>query len=604
MAQMSDLMFEIVAADRTRAAFDSAGKNADGLAAKAANAGRATKTGMDAASGSVSNLAAQFSDIGVQLAGGQSPFLIALQQGSQINGVLGQAGAAGAVSLLGGAFASLLNPVSLATIAIIGLGGTAVQYFADLMSSGDQSAEVLKEQAELIDAVAKQWGDAVPALQAYVDELARVKENTDLIAATDVMASQQWAPVKDQVQELGVLYAAMHADLQQFDRESELIRAFEDAWTRVNAAVEQGTVDQQAMAEMTSLLSQAIDTGIPSVEAFDSAFNGLSQSIAGAARQAQIFRDQALQALTTGKNGPALGTLSPLFSEGGTLYSASDFMPSGNVPRPTGRGTPELSGFPGENSRAGGRRRTGKTELEREAEAYEKLIQSLEDEKAMIGANRAEQRALQLQRRANVDATSEQGRAITSLVAQIEEERSAYQQAEKAGRFMRDNLRDAFMDLIPEIETGNKALDGFINRLIQASAEALFFGSGPFGGSGGGLFGSLFSFGGPRAVGGAVEPFRDYMVGENGPEIVRIGSAGGRVGAFGGGGGGNAPVQVNIINNAASTQVTQTQRNTAGGKTIDVQIDDLNASKINQPGSATRSAMQSQFGLKAPLRRA
>ena len=47
-----------------------------------------------------SNLAAQLNDIGVQLAGGQNPFLIAIQQGSQSNQVLGQAGARGAVAAL------------------------------------------------------------------------------------------------------------------------------------------------------------------------------------------------------------------------------------------------------------------------------------------------------------------------------------------------------------------------------------------------------------------------------------------------------------------------------------------------------------------------
>src|SRR6478609_6062055 len=67
------------------------------------------------------NLAAQFQDIAVQLQGGQSPFTVALQQGTQISQVLGRSGATWAVLLLGSAFQSLLSPTPLATIAVIAL---------------------------------------------------------------------------------------------------------------------------------------------------------------------------------------------------------------------------------------------------------------------------------------------------------------------------------------------------------------------------------------------------------------------------------------------------------------------------------------------------
>ncbi|WP_329605643.1 phage tail length tape measure family protein [Rhizobium alarense] len=92
MPQMSPLMFDIVARDRSRAAFEAAERGADGLAKKAVASGQSASRGIDLARSSAGNLAAQFNDIGVQLAGGQSPFLIALQQGSQIGQVLGPMG--------------------------------------------------------------------------------------------------------------------------------------------------------------------------------------------------------------------------------------------------------------------------------------------------------------------------------------------------------------------------------------------------------------------------------------------------------------------------------------------------------------------------------
>src|SRR5918999_3631601 len=117
--------------------------------------------------GQTGNLAAQFQDIGVQLAGGQSRFLIALQQGGQISQVLGPAGARGAVAALGAAFASLVSPVSLATIGIIAAGGAAYQYFSTLLGDGRKSAEDLEKQRDQNDKVKREWDDAVPALREY-----------------------------------------------------------------------------------------------------------------------------------------------------------------------------------------------------------------------------------------------------------------------------------------------------------------------------------------------------------------------------------------------------------------------------------------------------
>ncbi|TIW16245.1 MAG: phage tail tape-measure protein, partial [Mesorhizobium sp.] len=109
----------------------------------------------------VTNLTFQLNDIAQGLLTGQSPFRIAAQQGSQLTQALEQAGGGvAAIRALGGAFTQMLNPVSLATFAIIGLGGAAIQYFSSLLSSGEESDKVLKEHAELIDKVAQKWGDA------------------------------------------------------------------------------------------------------------------------------------------------------------------------------------------------------------------------------------------------------------------------------------------------------------------------------------------------------------------------------------------------------------------------------------------------------------
>ncbi|MGC9418272.1 MAG: phage tail length tape measure family protein [Rhodovulum sp.] len=92
------------------------------------------------AAGSVANLGYQFNDIGVMMAAGQSPLMLAIQQGTQISQVLGPMGAQGAVSALGAAFRSMINPVSLATIGIVA-GTAALGQWAMAAAQGEDATE-------------------------------------------------------------------------------------------------------------------------------------------------------------------------------------------------------------------------------------------------------------------------------------------------------------------------------------------------------------------------------------------------------------------------------------------------------------------------------
>lgn len=108
-----------------------------------------------AAAGSVGNLVANFNDVGMMIAAGQSPLQLAIQQGTQITQVIGPMGAAGALRTMGSAFMAMLSPINLVTYGVIAFGAAAVQWF---MSSGD---------------AAKSFEDAIKDLQdttkAYAD---------------------------------------------------------------------------------------------------------------------------------------------------------------------------------------------------------------------------------------------------------------------------------------------------------------------------------------------------------------------------------------------------------------------------------------------------
>jgi len=141
--------------------------------------------------------------------------------------------------------------------------------------------------------------------------------------------------------------------------------------------------------------------------------------------------------------------------------------------------------------------------LQAETAAMSLLNPLVNDYGYSLEKTRATQELLTAAQRAGLEITPE-------LMAQIEALASGYADAEvaaaklqeqqeaivEASDFVKDALGDMVMDMVPAIETGNSALDKFLNTLIEAVAQATLLGKGPlagiFGMAGGGLFGGGF----------------------------------------------------------------------------------------------------------------
>ncbi|TYO91426.1 phage tail tape measure C-terminal domain-containing protein [Oceanicella actignis] len=132
--------------DETAKSVERMGDKARASGKKAAEGGRETQGAMTLAAGSVANLTAQFNDIGQMLVAGQSPLLLAIQQGTQITQVLGPMGARGAVQALGQAFLSMLSPLNLVTLGSIAAGAALVQW---LTSASDEARSLADEIDDL-----------------------------------------------------------------------------------------------------------------------------------------------------------------------------------------------------------------------------------------------------------------------------------------------------------------------------------------------------------------------------------------------------------------------------------------------------------------------
>ncbi len=99
------------------------------------------------------------------------------------------------------------------------------------------------------------------------------------------------------------------------------------------------------------------------------------------------------------------------------------------------------------------------------------------------------------------------------------------------------------------------------------------------------------NFGGPRAGGGPVSAGTDYLVGEKGPEILRMGSQAGSIAPNAG----SRDVKVQVINNGQPVQARQSQQDTSQGTIVTLVLDAV-ANDIAS-GGKTHDAVQQRFGL-------
>lgn len=127
----------------------------------------------------VGNVFAQFNDIGMMAFAGQSPLMLAIQQGTQLNQVWvtlgGSTAAIGAT--MKAAFMQLLNPLNLATLGIIAGGAALLQWGMSALSAGGSTKSFSDRVGEAEDAI-QRIRDASAALAKGGLEDLRAKYGT------------------------------------------------------------------------------------------------------------------------------------------------------------------------------------------------------------------------------------------------------------------------------------------------------------------------------------------------------------------------------------------------------------------------------------------
>ncbi|WP_140426964.1 phage tail length tape measure family protein [Ensifer aridi] len=465
-------------------AFDKIAANSNRAFTTAEQGAKRFQNAMRASSQHTSNMAAQLQDISVQLAGGQSPWLVGVQQISQMN--LGAVGLRGTLSAIGGAAASILSPVNLVALAFIGLGGTAVQYFASLLSESDKSEKALQQQAQLIQKLAEEWGDAVPALREYADELERARKAAELNEGAQIVNDRTLADTRSQIEDASIAIADLLAQLRASGEEIDTILSLQRAFNEFASAANDGSVKVADVNAVQDALAAAIQSkGVPTLSDFKDMFDQVSAAALRTSSSVQQVNEALAQAQSR-MNDPRTWRGANLIGnpEGALQGSSPDPDLPMDGPAPESRPLIELEGLPGEHRRSrDGSRSAAIREAEREKQAVIDLIAQLEFEQGLIGATNLEREKANALRRAGAAATPEQKAQIESLVETMYAERDAIKASQEAMEELADVSRDVLQGLAFDLLNGENKAEAFANalsrladRLLNSAFDGLFGG--------------------------------------------------------------------------------------------------------------------------------
>lgn len=545
-----------------------------------------------ATSANVGNIAAQFQDIGVTAAAGMNPLIIALQQGTQLSAVLNQT--ANPVRALGAAFLQVLNPISLATIATIALGTAAIQYFSTLINDGKASEKELKAQNDLIRDIADRWGDVVPALREYADELDRVEGREKASDAQAALVARTWETARDGVRDVNVQLAEAVSQLQEIGADQSQIIALQRAFADLDKAVAAGNVTNGDAQRVNAALSNLFEsTQLPVLADVAKAWGRVASAISAANEQAAQFKPLSdTDALGTAALDKFIGgqrelnslTEQELALRNETQRIIAEADRAGAVideQKATELAKERLSAEERRKKirddllkaerEAGRQERAGIKDYEREREAVIKLIEQLEFERDLIGQTAEQKAIMNALRQAGAAATDEERRQIEALVAGNLQATESQKQLEAAMKAVNDIGQQAVRGFVDDLIQGKDASDALADALKRVASQlaelalnSLFSGAG---GGGAGIFGGIlkaigFASGGYTGAGGKFEPAGvvhkgEYVMPKETVQRVGVGAmdaikngalpgfaSGGYVGGGGGGSAGGTTVVI------------------------------------------------------------
>lgn len=541
----------------------------DRLAASAAQAGtRSLAGGRMAAQGAalakheVTNLSYQMNDIVMMLASGQSPFMLMMQQGSQVAQIMGNRGLGQIIPALGVGLMSLITPTTLLLAGVTAVGYAGAAIFEAMRGDVQDVDELFKAHDETIRALKDAYGEAIGGVEEYGRK------------SVDVMQTLLRA-------QLGSLRDVVREGAQ--DVASEFAQVFDERWLGGTWRTEAAD-GFEAFVEPIRKLREEAYSGTPDIKAFQDAVASIaaksgSEDIAELARKLIEASDSAADAeakMRTAQSaiealGGAASASALQIGEYNKAMSAMSRIALPNASRDIASQRLEEALKNSDMSPAAveaayaeydaALKRIGEREAEAEAKRLankkppkdwgasitgrqDDELERLRKEIELLGASEAARaramatmEAEQEIRRRGIDARSKEAQTIRDNAVAIAEEELALKQSQQAWSIVEDLAGNA-LNTLADIATGRSkdigdALKQLADDIIKTAIRLAIlnplmnalFGSGlPTIGDIGGAFSSLFGGGGSSVPMPTPRPFADggQIFGPGGPKDDRV----------------------------------------------------------------------------------
>jgi hypothetical protein len=473
------------------------------------------------------NAGQQLQDIAMMSALGQNPLTLALQQGPQLATSIQQGGGLAALRV---GMMSLLSTTTLLTVGFTAAAAAGIQYFMSWSSEADQANEDMEKQRELIGAVADRWGDALPAIKAYNDQLQKQHDLNALIEAQKIIVGEQYKEPAAQIPDLMVDRAAIQTTIQALGT-TEDVAAFRKEWNELTEKIEAGTASGKDAYDVINLIDTALLRSSGSMQESIDKLKEWADAIDEANKKSEPFRTNTdpLGMSNAGlRQVLTLQRLTEADRERQRQREENERLGS-LVPTPTARPSDlGFAAFEADQEKA----REAAAVTEDYLRGQRERLEMLRAEIGLVGEVDAVRagaiRTLEVEqeiRRLGIELYGEEAnqmRANAALEVQLQQQladarRAAFEERRQQIQAM-DDVRDGFRSFIGDIhsgiaqgesfwdsfrEAGINALNDIADRALDTLTDALF---GARGSTDGGILSGLFGgiFGGKSSASSSV----------------------------------------------------------------------------------------------------
>ncbi len=453
------------------------------------------------------------------------------------------AAAAAAATVLLGQYIPAMARVGLAGVAMVAtnpflllVSAIGAATFA-LSAFGDQIQPIAGEMANLQDYAAVAWdnlkqGATEVASLVRDDFLSAINLISDALGGTEVSWEDVWNTAKGVANNIigavGLLYDTTVTTFTKLPAAvaEAVINAMNTMIAGIEAGLQKALNGINAVSAALNKLDSFVGVAPTLPENLTVELGRLDNKYAGAGKEAGDAYGAALQKAAEdhlGKIGEAWREQANARARQRTADAKDqDLIAPNRTANTAGFGGGSGASADGDGKKKK-KRKERQNELQREIEQIKERTATLQAETAAqaqinpliddydyaITKARATQELLNAAKKAGIEITPALKEQINGLAegyahatAEANKLAESQEQAREAADFFKNSMLDAFQSMVPTIETGNKALDKFLNTLIEAVLQATLLGKGPLAGLFGG--GGLFKGGG--LLGGAIIP--------------------------------------------------------------------------------------------------